>query len=83
MKWDQKRAEAILRRPDGELKQKARAVMEALGLSEEQQEKLLGDWAGLKEKASEVDESDFYKVRLLLGDERLEELVGILEGKNE
>lgn len=82
MQWDRKRVDAILAQSDSELLPKAKAVMEALGLSAETQAKVLSDLPGLREKASEVSEMDFYKARMLLGEEELARLVAMLEKGN-
>ena len=71
--------DAILEQSDEELLPRVSAVMDVLGLSEEQKRELLGDLPLLRQRAREVSEFDLYRIRLLLGEEQLENLIRTLE----
>lgn len=79
MNLDRRRMDAILEQSDEELLPRVRAVMDVLGLTKEQRDTLLSDLPLLRQKAREVSEFDLYRIRLLLGEEQLENLIRILE----
>ena len=79
MNLDRRRMDAILEQSDEELLPRVRAVMDVLGLTQEQRDTLLSDLPLLRQKAREVSEFDLYRIRLLLGEEQLENLIRILE----
>ena len=79
MNLDRRRMDAILEQSDEELLPRVRAVMDVLGLTQEQRDTLLSDLPLLRQKAREGSEFDLYRIRLLLGEEQLENLIRILE----
>ncbi|MBR6530708.1 MAG: hypothetical protein IKT43_04760 [Clostridia bacterium] len=70
----------LLKESDEALIPRIRAVMDALGLPIEAQEKLLSDMPALRQKAENVSEFDLYRARLWLGEDGVKNLMSILEG---
>lgn len=63
---------------DEELMPRINAVLEVLGVPAEARETLFSDTEALREKARNINEFDLYKVRLLLGDEKLRDVLSVL-----
>lgn len=82
MNLEKERIRTILNQSDEELLPKVQAVLCALEIPQEMQEKLLCDLPELRRKAEEIRDADLYKARMFLGDEELSRLIGILEQKN-